>query len=277
MHNSILLRAQGIAHAIRLDALEMVHLRHASHIASVFSVADIIATLYAGAARTFPENPRHPDRDRIVLSKGHAGVAIYAALAETGFINRDELIRTFYTDGSVYSGHVSHKGVPGVEISTGSLGQGVCTACGMALAGRINGKGFHVFAIAGDGECEEGAVWECALFAAHRRLDNFTLIVDNNGMQAMGNCKEEAGLDDLESKFSAFGWHVVSVPDGNDVAQLIDALGKREPGKPTAVIAHTIKGKGVSFMENNLLWHYRDPQDEWYEQAKRELTEVNHA
>ena len=248
----------------------MSHRTHASHVGGVMSVADIVAVLYSGVAKVFPEDPRNPDRDRIILSKGHNGMAIYAALAETGFFPREELNK-YYTDGSVYSGHVSHKGVPGVEFSTGSLGQGVCVACGMAMAGKIHGKGHHVYAIIGDGENEEGSVWEMALFAAHRQLDNFTVIVDHNKMQAMGFCAEQAGMDRLPEKWRAFGWHVVEVADGNDPEQLIQAFACHEWGRPRAIIANTVKGKGVPYMENELLWHYRDPQGENYEVAIREL------
>jgi transketolase len=266
----ILERSIPLANRIRQDAIRMAHMTHASHIGAVMSVADIVAVLYSGVANVFPDDPKNAARDRIVLSKGHAGMAIYAALAETGFFSRSELNR-YYMDGSVYSGHVSHRGIPGVEFSTGSLGQGVCVACGMALSAKIHGKSHHVYAIIGDGENEEGAVWEMALFAAHRELSNFTVVVDHNKMQAMGFCEQEAGLSDLAGKWKSFKWHVVEVQDGNDHAQLISAFDSHEDGKPTVIIANTIKGKGVSYMENNILWHYRDPQGEFYEEAIREL------
>jgi len=267
---SLIARSVPLANRIRQDAVRMAHRTHASHIGGVMSVADVVAVLYAGVANVSPGNPMDPDRDRVVLSKGHSGMAIYAALAETGFFFRSELNK-YYTDGSVYSGHVSHKGVPGVEFSTGSLGQGVCVACGMAMSGKVRKQGFHVYAIIGDGENEEGSVWEMALFAAHQKLDNFTVIVDHNKMQAMGFCDAQAGMSRLSDKWESFGWHVVTVKDGNDHAQLIDAFGRHQQGKPTVIIANTIKGKGVSYMENELLWHYRDPQGEFYEQAIREL------
>ena len=259
-----------LANRIRQDVVRMAHRTHASHIGAAMSVADVIAVLYGGVARVFPSEPMNPRRDRIVLSKGHAGMAVYAALAESGFFPREELNR-YYLDGSVYSGHVSHKGVPGVELSTGSLGQGVCVACGMALSGKMRNEDHRVYAIIGDGENEEGSVWEMALFAAHQKLSNFTVIVDHNKMQAMGFCDKEAGMGELASKWGSFGWHVVDVADGNDHAQLAVALGDVDVERPTVVIANTVKGKGVSFMENNLLWHYRDPQGEFYERAIREL------
>lgn len=268
--NKILKKSQALANRIRLDAIRMAHRSHASHIGGVMSVADIVAVLYSGVAQVFPTDPKCPERDRIILSKGHNGMAIYAALGESGFFSRAELNK-YYSDGSVYSGHVSNKGVPGVEISTGSLGQGVGVACGMALSGKMHGQSFHVYAIIGDGENEEGSVWEMALFAAHQKLDNFTVIVDHNKMQAMGFCDEQAGLFGLSDKWAAFGWHVVDVKDGNDHAQLIDAFGRHSQGRPTVVIANTVKGKGVSYMENSLLWHYRDPQGEFFTEAIKEL------
>lgn len=262
--------ARELARLVRLDALEMIHSAQASHIGSVFSCVDIVATLYSGVVNVDPRNPLALDRDRVVLSKGHAGVALYATLARCGFFPR-EMLTTYYRDGSVISGHISHKNVPGVELSTGSLGHGVCVAAGMALAAKISGTKYRVYAVVGDGECEEGSVWEMALLASHRRLDNFTVVVDHNRMQAMGFCRHEIGLADLESKWRAFGWNVVSVLDGNDVERLNSALLERERNRPTVVIAYTVKGKGVSFMENELLWHYRDPQGEWYEKARIEL------
>ena len=266
----ILDKTKALANKIRQDAIRMAHRTHASHIGSAMSVADIVAVLYGGVANVFPLDPNNAERDRIVLSKGHAGMAIYAALAETGFFPRSELNR-YYMDGSVYSGHVSHKGVPGVELSTGSLGQGVCVACGLALSGKMHRKKYRVYAIIGDGENEEGAVWEMALFAAHQKLSNFTVVVDHNRMQAMGFCDKEAGLTHLAEKWASFGWRVINVPDGNDHSQLIAAFAVQEYEKPTVIIANTIKGKGVSFMENNILWHYRDPQGEFYMTAIREL------
>ena len=259
-----------LANRIRQDAIRMAHRTHASHVGSVLSVADIIAVLYGGVARVFPHDPRNDSRDRIVLSKGHAGMACYAALAETGFFDRSTL-NGYYTDGSVLSGHVSHKGVPGVELSTGSLGQGVCVACGLALSGKIQDKSYHTYAIIGDGESEEGSVWEAALFAAHHKLDNFTVIVDYNKLQGMGSCHDEAGLGDLVEKWTSFGWYVVDVKDGNDHEQLIEAFASHEKDMPKVIVANTIKGKGVSFMENEIIWHYRDPQGEFYERAIREL------
>lgn len=264
--------ARQLAKRVRIDVLEMIHSSHASHIGSAFSCVEIVVALYSGVANVDPRNPLLSGRDRIVLSKGHAGVALYATLAECGYFPREELA-AYYQDGGRLSGHISHKNVPGVELSTGSLGHGVCVAAGMALAEKISRTNSRVYAIVGDGECEEGSVWEMALFAAHHNLDNFTVVVDHNRMQAMGFCEQEIGLSDLESKWRAFGWNVISVPDGNDIAQVFSALTRRDQGRPTVIVAYTVKGKGVSFMENELLWHYRDPQDKCYEMARRELME----
>lgn len=268
------MKSEELAWKIRRDAIEMTHASHASHLGAVLSVADIVAVLYTDIAKVEPKAPHWDGRDRIILSKGHAGIAIYAALAECGFFPVDDL-KKYYTDGSTYSGHVSSKGIPGVEFSTGSLGHGVCVACGVALAAKKKQKKCHVYAIVGDGECEEGSVWEMALFANKYQLSNFTVIVDNNNMQAMGSCEEVAALGNLEDKWKSFGWDVISVKDGNDHIMLKHAFQMRKGSSPHVIIAHTVKGKGISFMENNLLWHYRDPQGEAYENAVKELEEVH--
>ena len=265
-----------LAIRIREDAMTMVHEHHASHIAAALSVADMMAVLYADILHIDPQNPELPERGRFILSKGHAGIAVYAALAEMGFFPRSELSK-YYTDGSVYSGHVSHKEVPGVEFSTGSLGHGASVAAGMALAAKRAVSPYRVYVIVGDGECDEGTIWEMALFARQQKLDNLTVLVDHNGMQALGWCKDIADLQDLPTKWRAFGWHVIDVKDGNDHSQLRMALHESVSGMPTCIIANTIKGKGVSFMENKLLWHYRDPQGEDYERAMRELGAARHA
>lgn len=259
-----------LARRIRLDAVEMTGHANASHIGSILSVADIIAVLYAKVAHVDPNNPTAPERDRIVLSKGHAGAAVYAALAETGFFPKEWLL-SYCDDGSRLSGHVSERGVPGVEFSTGSLGHGASVACGMALAAKIKSSSYHVYVVLGDGECDEGQVWEMALFAAQQRLDNFTVIVDRNGMQAMGCCSDVIDLGDLARKWRDFGWLAVEVADGNDHVQLAEAFGIREAGMPRCIIANTVKGSGVPFMEGRLEWHYRSPQGVDYDCAVREL------
>lgn len=262
-----------LAWLIRRHGIEMTHLSQGSHIGAILSVADIIAVLYASVAFVDPKNPKMATRDRIILSKGHAGAAIYAALAESGFFPVPEL-KTHYQNGSKLSGHVSHKGVPGVEFSTGSLGHGLSVASGMAMAAKLDGEPQTVFCILGDGECDEGAVWECALTSHHFKLDNLIAIIDHNKMQSLDYCENTISLEPFADKWKAFGWDVVSV-DGHDHNELFNSLqyGKtKRNGKPTMIIANTIKGKGISFMENNILWHYRYPHEgEEYDQSLKEL------
>lgn len=261
-----------LAQRVRKDVIQMTHKSHASHVASALSVADIIAVLYADVLNVFPDDPQREDRDRLILSKGHAGAAIYAVLAELGFFPREELEK-YYTDGSVYSGHVSHRGVPGVEFSTGSLGHGAAVACGMAMAAKCGKRPYNVYTVIGDGECNEGSIWEMAMTASQYKLDNFTVVIDRNGMQAMGFCEELLQMEPMAEKWRDFGWTVAEVADGNDHDQLRGAFHAPFHGKPKCIVARTVKGKGVSFMENNLLWHYKDPQGDFYERAIREITD----
>lgn len=261
--------SEELAKEIRIHALELTHKTHASHIASVLSAADLISVLYKDIMNIDPADPRSPQRDRFILSKGHAGLSVYSALAELGFFGM-ELLDTYYQDGSPLTGHISHKNVPGVEFSTGSLGHGVAAAVGMALAGKLNHAPYRVFVVAGDGECEEGCVWESALFAAHQKLDHLMVIIDCNQLQALGNCLEQTGMDALAEKWRQFGFYVQEC-DGHDHVALRNTLKTEKKDQPVCVIAHTVKGRGVSFMENELLWHYRDPQGQFYEEALREL------
>ena len=203
-----LMNSKELAWKIRRYSMDMVHVSRAAHIASVLSAADIIAVLYADILNVNPKNPYMPNRDRFIMSKGHAGAAIYAALAETGFFPVDYL-KTYYTDGGTLSGHISHKGVPGVELSTGSLGHGVAVACGMALAARSAKQDYRIYTLVGDGECNEGVIWETALTANQYCLDNFTVIIDRNGMQAMGHCEELMQMESFADKWRSFGWEVV--------------------------------------------------------------------
>lgn len=263
------MNTQELAWRIRRHAIEMVHHAHASHIGGILSVADIVAVLFGEIAKVDPQNPRWPDRDRIVLSKGHNGVAIYAALAESGFFPVQQL-DTYGEDGSFFSCHVSHQNVPGVEFSTGSLGHGVCVACGMALNAKLRRKDYHIFAIVGDGECNEGAVWETAMLASQKQLSSFTVIVDCNEMQAMGDCADVIDMEPMSDKWKSFGWYVAEI-NGHDHDALRKAFKEDSGGKPKVILARTVKGKGVSFMEHQILWHYRDPQGDIYEQAVVEL------
>lgn len=249
----------------------MTHLGKSSHVGAVLSMADIIAVLYGRILKKRPANPLWPDRDRFILSKGHAGAGIYAALAETGYFPIEEL-KTHYANGSRLSGHVSHKGIPGVEISTGSLGHGLPIAAGMAYAGKLDGKQHRVYVLLGDGECDEGSNWEAILFAAHHKLSNLIAIVDYNKIQSLCAVKDTLALEPFAEKWRAFGWDVKEV-DGHNHEELITTLNidPVKGTKPFCCIAHTVKGKGVSFMENSVLWHYRSPQGEEYQKAMAEL------
>lgn len=263
-----------LAWLIRRHGLEMTHLSRGSHIGAIFSVAEIMAVLYTRVLHVDPKQPLMKDRDRLILSKGHAGASVYAALAERGFFPVEEL-RTHYADGSRLSGHVSHKGVPGVEFSTGSLGHGLSVAAGMALAAKMDGAPWRTYAVLGDGECDEGAVWEAALQAAQFSLTNLTAVIDHNRMQSLDFCENTLKLEPFAEKWRAFGWHAIKV-DGHDIPALEAAFAeaKAVTDRPSVIIAVTTKGKGVSFMENNILWHYRTPQGEEYDAALRELEAV---
>lgn len=262
-----------LAWLIRRNGLEMTHLSRGSHIGSVFSVAEIIAVLYASVLNVDPKEPKKPDRDRLILSKGHAGSAVYAALAETGFFPVEQL-KTHYANGSILSGHVSHKGVPGVEVSTGSLGHGLGVGVGMALGAKMDGAQWRTYVVLGDGECDEGSVWEAALQAAQYKLDRLVAVIDYNHMQSLATVDETLRLEPFEQKWKDFGWNALSV-NGHDTEALQKAFdwAKENAGsrKPSVILAHTVKGKGVSFMENDILWHYRTPQGEEYDAALKEL------
>ena len=264
-----------LAWLIRRNGLEMTHLSRGSHIGSIFSVAEIIAVLYGRVLNVDPADPGKPDRDRMILSKGHAGSAVYTALAELGFFPVEEL-KTHYANGSRLSGHVSHKGVPGVEISTGSLGHGLAIGAGMALGAKMDGASWRTYVVLGDGECDEGSVWEAALQAAQFRLDRLIAVVDYNHMQSLDFVSNTLALEPFGAKWRDFGWNALSC-DGHDTEALerafVQARENAGSGKPTVILADTVKGKGVSFMENDILWHYRTPQGEEYEAALKELEE----
>jgi len=264
------LNSLELAWLIRRHGIEMTHLSKGSHIASILSVADIIGVLYADIINVFPDNPKSPDRDYFILSKGHAGAAVYVALAERGFFNR-QILKTHYQNGSVLSGHVSHKNVPGVDASTGSLGHGLSYAVGIALALQKQGRNNKVYVVIGDGECDEGSVWEAAMSAVNFKLSNLVAIVDANGMQSDGrSC--DIMKNDLAAIWQGFGWDVRVVADGHDVGQIYNALvSPARPDTPVVLISKTIKGKGISFMENNADWHHSRLSDAQYKSALAEL------
>lgn len=261
-----------LARRIRTLALEMVHRARASHIGSALSIADIVAVLYGRVMQVDPAQPQWPQRDRFLLSKGHACVAVYAALAERGFLPVASLAQ-YGQDHSMLMNHISHK-VPGVEFSTGSLGHGLPFGVGKALAARRQGAPWRVFVLLSDGEWGEGSNWEACMFAAHHRLDNLVAIIDYNKLQSLTTVAQTLGLEPLADKLRAFGCSPREV-DGHDHDALADALASApwEPGKPSVLIAHTTKGKGVSFMENQVPWHYRSPSDQDLARALAELAE----
>lgn len=261
-----------LARKIRIHALRMTSQGGGSHIGSVFSMADILAVLYDGVLRVDPRNPMWPGRDRFILSKGHAGAGVYAVLAECGFFPVEKLA-TYYQNGSDLCGHVSHKGIPGVELSTGSLGHGLSIGAGMAFGAKMDALKHRVFVLLSDGECDEGSTWEAILFASHHKLHNLIAIVDYNKIQSLAPVAETLALEPFAQKWRSFGWTVREV-DGHNHDQLEEALTSVpfEREKPSCILAHTIKGKGVSFMENSVLWHYRTARGAEFDAAMKELT-----
>ena len=263
MENTEFLRDK--ARQIRRTALEMMRRAGSGHPGGSLSATDLMVALYYHKMRLKPEQPDWEDRDRFVLSKGHANPPLYAILADKGYFEPDALWRLRRL-GSRLQGHPDMRKTPGVDFSTGSLGQGMSAAVGMAMAGKLLRKDYHVYAMTGDGELQEGIVWEAAMAAAHYRLDNLTVIVDNNGLQIDGRVDEVMGLGDLKAKFEAFGFAVAEI-DGHDFDDILPALGAGYPGKPRCIIARTVKGKGVAFMENDYRWHGKMPSAEQMEQA----------
>ena len=262
--------SKELAWLIRRHGIEMTHLSGGSHIGAILSVADIMGVLYTDILKFDSRNPEWDERDRFILSKRHAGASVYAAIAENGFFDVAEL-KTHYANGSRLSGHVSHH-LPGIDFSTGSLGHGLPVAAGRALAAKQDRKSFRSFVVMGDGECNEGSVWEAAEFANHYKLDNLVAIVDHNHMQSLDYCNNTLEVN-MAKRWGGFGWNIIEV-DGHNHDELRNALNdtSNSEHKPTVVIAHTVKGKGISFMEMDILWHYRFPHDGWeYNCAVNEL------
>lgn len=258
---------------VRLGIIEGVFHAKSGHPGGSLSAADIFTYLYFKELNIDPKNPKDPDRDRFVLSKGHCAPGLYAALAQRGYFDESELKKLRHI-GAMLQGHPDMKGTPGVDMSSGSLGQGISAAVGMALAGKIDQKDYRVYTLLGDGESEEGQVWEACMFASHHNLDNLCVILDYNGLQIDGPISDVAGPEPFDKKFEAFGFEVITI-NGNDFDDLEKAFtaAKACKGKPFAIIAKTVKGKGVSFMENQVGWHGKAPNAEEYEVAKKELTE----
>lgn len=263
-----------IANKVRKHALEGIYNAQSGHPGGSLSIADVLTLLYFEIMNVDPKNPKDPNRDRFVLSKGHTAPALYSVLAEKGFFPVEDVATLRRTD-SYMQGHPDMNKIPGIDMSTGSLGQGVSTAGGMALAAKLDNKDYRVYSILGDGELEEGQVWEQAMFAAHYNLDNLTIFVDFNGLQIDGDVTKVMNPTPIDKKFEAFGWNVICV-SAHDFEELYDAVEKAKAtkGKPTAIIMKSIKGKNVSFMENNAAWHGSAPKEEEYNQAVAELDAI---
>lgn len=264
------LELEKIALKVRMGIIESIHAAKAGHPGGSLSCADILTYLYFKQMKIDPKNPKWEERDRFVLSKGHAAPALYAVLAQRGFFDEKELI-SLRQIGSMLQGHPDLKKIPGVDMSTGSLGQGISAAVGMALSAKHFGNKFNVYAVLGDGELEEGQVWEAAMFAGNHKLDNLVIFVDNNNLQIDGSIEEVNSPHPIDKKFEAFGFETITI-DGNDFEEIEAALDKASTiDRPVAIIAKTVKGKGVSYMENAVNWHGAAPNDELFEQAMAEL------
>lgn len=268
MHNSELKRT---ANTVRKDILTAIHAARSGHPGGSLSAADILTFLYFEEMHIDPEHPEDPNRDRFVLSKGHSAPCLYSIMAERGYFLPEELVTLRHT-GSRLQGHPAMQYLPGIDISTGSLGQGISSAVGMALATRVTHRNYRVYTLLGDGELEEGQVWEACMFAAAKKLDNLTVIVDNNNLQIDGTLQEVNSPYPIDEKFKAFGFHVICI-EGHDFDAIRSAFleARNTKGQPTCILAKTVKGKGVSFMENNAGWHGKAPDDEQYEKAMNEL------
>ncbi len=272
MDKQKILELKKIATDIRLGAVEAVYNAKSGHPGGALSSADILACLYFSELNVDVNNPKWEGRDRFVLSKGHSCPGLYSALALKGFFPVEEL-KSFRHTGALLQGHPDMKAIKGVDMSAGSLGQGFSCACGMALAGKVDGKNYRTYTLIGDGESQEGQVWEAIMFAAHYKLDNLCLIIDNNGLQIDGKVSDVMNTMPYESKLLAFGWNVITI-DGHNIEEILGALenARATKGKPSVIVAKTIKGKGVSFMENQASWHGKAPNEEQYNIAVSELT-----
>lgn len=267
-----MLELQKVANEIRKGIIRAVHAARSGHPGGSLSATEIFTYLYFEEMNIDPKEPQKEDRDRFVLSKGHTAPGLYSTLANRGYFPVDDLI-SLRKVGSYLQGHPDMKHIPGVDMSSGSLGQGLSTAVGMALAAKLDRKDYRVYTLLGDGEIQEGQIWEAVMFSAHRELDNLVVIVDNNGLQIDGNIEDVCSPYPIDKKFEAFNFHVISVDDGNSLEQLKAAFNEARTvkGRPTAIIAKTVKGKGVSFMENQASWHGSAPNDEQFSIAMSEL------
>ena len=272
------LELQKVANEVRKDIVTALHAAKAGHPGGSLSAADLFTYLYFEEMNIDPKDPKKADRDRFVLSKGHTAPGLYSVLAERGYFPKEDLV-TLRHLGSYLQGHPDMKHSPGVDMSSGSLGQGISAAVGMALSAKLSNDSYRVYTLLGDGEIQEGQVWEAAMFAGARKLDNLVVVVDNNGLQIDGKVEDVCSPYPIDKKFEAFNFHVINVADGNDMAQLRAAFdeAKTVKGMPTAIVMKTVKGKGVSFMENQVGWHGKAPNDEEYAQAMADLEKVGEA
>lgn len=261
---------KNISHNVRKNIIEMVYTAKSGHPGGSLSITDILTVLYFKELNI--SNPKDENRDRLVLSKGHCSTALYAILAEKGFIPKEDL-KTFRKTNSYLQGHPDMNKIPGIDMTTGSLGQGLSVSNGMAIAGKLNKKDYRVYCILGDGEIEEGQIWEAAMTSAHYKLDNICVIVDNNNLQIDGTIEDVMNSNPIDKKFESFGFNTIVI-DGHDYNQISNAfdIAKQTKGKPTAIIAKTIKGKGISYMENNVVWHGKAPNEEEYNEAIKDLS-----
>ena len=269
------LELQKIANEVRKGILMGVHAAKAGHPGGSLSATELFTYLYFQEMNIDPANPKNPDRDRFVLSKGHTAPGLYATLANRGFFSKEDLL-TLRQIGSHLQGHPCMFHTPGIDMASGSLGQGISAAVGMALSAKLNEKTYRVYTLLGDGEIQEGQVWEAAMFAGHRKLDNLVVIVDNNGLQIDGKIEDVCSPYPIDEKFKAFGFHVINVEDGNNFDQIDKAMKEAREVKemPVAIVMKTVKGKGISFMENQASWHGRAPNDEQFEIAMNELAKM---
>jgi len=260
-----------IANNLRVNIINMLYEAQSGHPGGSLSACEILTALYFKEMKVDPENPNWDERDRFILSKGHGSPVLYSALAERGYFPKEEL-NSFRKINSMLQGHPDMKDIPGVDMTTGSLGQGISAASGTALAGKLDRKDYRVYGLVGDGEVQEGIVWEMAMFAAHYKLDNLTVFLDHNGLQIDGKNEDIMNIEPIDEKFKAFGWHVITI-DGHDFDEIFNAIdeAKNTKDKPTMILAKTIKGKGVSFMENQVGWHGKAPNEEEKEKALEEL------
>ncbi len=253
---------------LRLKVLEMTSNANSSHVGSCFSIAEIVSVLYSGVLNISNLNFEDKNRDRVIISKGHAVAILYAILAEKNFFP-NKWLDTFYKNSTILAGHATSKNIPGIELSTGSLGHGLSVACGMAFNSIGNISNFRVVVLMSDGECNEGSVWEAVLFAGHHKLNNLTVIIDYNKIQSLGHTKDILDLEPLGDKWKAFKWNVIEI-DGHNMDEIYDSINTKS-SMPTVIVAHTVKGKGVSFMEDTVLWHYRTPKGDELRDAKLEI------